>query len=283
MESPNTRVTNRSTQVMKKEEIKNLRKPVRTSKVVNPFTRALAPPFIGRRRDFYILRLPSNQGNFLNVNTYMKVFYIPWFTGLISYIYKPTTSSHFKPGLFEMTSLTWLPRTFEVLFTRIITHQDSRIEESWNLPIHNFLNFTRFQSSWKQQHCIQKAKFDIEFTKYSEGQQLAQNSTELLSWTLSCYEFRISHYSHTHEHFHEFSSSDCFEGERFFLNSPTLATRGSRLTPTIRFHENSWNLVKKHHPRNVGVDTCLPENLQRSYRGGSSGLPPSFLQIDGVP
>jgi hypothetical protein len=113
-------------------------------------------PFIGRRRDFYIPRLPSNLGNILNVNMYMKVFYILWFTGLISYIYKPTTSSHFKPGLFEMASLTWLPRTSEVFFTRIINHQDSRIEDSRNSQIHNFLNFTRFQSSWKQQHCGQR-------------------------------------------------------------------------------------------------------------------------------
>jgi hypothetical protein len=29
----------------------------------------------------------------------------------------------------------------------------------------------------------------------------------------------------------------CFEGVRFLPNSPTLAPRGSRLTPTIRFHE----------------------------------------------
>jgi hypothetical protein len=28
-----------------------------------------------------------------------------------------------------------------------------------------------------------------------------------------------------------------FEGERFLPNSPTLAPRGSRLTPTVRFHE----------------------------------------------
>jgi hypothetical protein len=51
-ESPNTRVTNESTQFMKDGETKNLRKPVLASKVVNPFTRALVPPFIGRRRDF---------------------------------------------------------------------------------------------------------------------------------------------------------------------------------------------------------------------------------------
>jgi hypothetical protein len=58
-------------------------------------------PFIGRRRDFYIPKTPSNLKNIPSVNTYMNVFYI-------SYIYKPATSSHTKPGLFETTSLTWL-------------------------------------------------------------------------------------------------------------------------------------------------------------------------------
>jgi hypothetical protein len=58
-------------------------------------------PFIGRRRDFYIPRLPLNLGNIPNVNTYKNVFYIPWFAGLISHIYKYATSSHFKPGLLK--------------------------------------------------------------------------------------------------------------------------------------------------------------------------------------
>jgi hypothetical protein len=35
-----------------KEETKYLPKTALASKVVNPFTHALAPPFIGRRRDF---------------------------------------------------------------------------------------------------------------------------------------------------------------------------------------------------------------------------------------
>jgi hypothetical protein len=74
---PNTRITNKSTRVTKEEETKNLQKPVLVSKVVNPFTRALAPPFIGRRRDFYILRIPLNLENIPSVNTYMNVFYIP--------------------------------------------------------------------------------------------------------------------------------------------------------------------------------------------------------------
>jgi hypothetical protein len=49
---------------------------------VTPFTRALAPPFIGRQRDFYIPKTPSSSKNIPNVNTYKNVF-------SISYIYKP--------------------------------------------------------------------------------------------------------------------------------------------------------------------------------------------------
>jgi hypothetical protein len=101
MESLNIKISNRNTQVTKKEETKNLRKSVFASKVVNPFTRALAPPFIGRRRGFYIPRIPSNLENIPSVNTYMNVFYISWFAGLISYIYKSATSSHFQPGLLK--------------------------------------------------------------------------------------------------------------------------------------------------------------------------------------
>jgi hypothetical protein len=50
--------------------------------------------------------------------------------------------------------------------------------------------------------------------------------------------------------FHESRQTRRFEGDRFFLNSPTLAPRGSGLTPTIRFHENLWISVK-----NVTLET----------------------------
>jgi hypothetical protein len=49
MESPNTRFQNERTKVRTREETRNPRKSVLTSKVVSPFTRAL-----------YIPRLPSN-------------------------------------------------------------------------------------------------------------------------------------------------------------------------------------------------------------------------------
>jgi hypothetical protein len=87
-------------QVMQ-EKTKSLPKTARTSKVVNPLTRALTPPFIGRRRDFYIPTIPLNSKNIPSVNTHTNVFYI-------SYIYKSATSSHVKPGLFETTTLTLL-------------------------------------------------------------------------------------------------------------------------------------------------------------------------------
>jgi hypothetical protein len=83
------------------KETRNLLKTAEASKVVNPFTRALASPFIGRRRDFYIPKTPLTLKNIPSVNMYINVFYI-------SYIYKPATSSHTKPELFETTSLTLL-------------------------------------------------------------------------------------------------------------------------------------------------------------------------------
>jgi hypothetical protein len=55
---------------------KESRKLVFASKVLNPSTHTVEPPFIGRRRDFYIPRLPSNLKHIPNVNMYMNVFYI---------------------------------------------------------------------------------------------------------------------------------------------------------------------------------------------------------------
>jgi hypothetical protein len=76
MESPNTRFQKKCGKVRQREGTKIPPKSVLVSKVVNPFTRALEPPFIGRRRDFYILRLPSNLKNIPSVNIYKNVFYI---------------------------------------------------------------------------------------------------------------------------------------------------------------------------------------------------------------
>jgi hypothetical protein len=91
----------RSNTAIERKETKNLPQVAQVPKIVNPFTRALAPPFIGRRRDFYIPKTPSSSKNIPSVNTYKNVF-------SFSYIYKPATSSHSKSGLFGTTTLTLL-------------------------------------------------------------------------------------------------------------------------------------------------------------------------------
>jgi hypothetical protein len=95
----------RSNTVLGRKEAMNLPVDGTSSKNMNPFTCALTPPFIGRRRDFYIPKTPSSSKNIPNVNTYKNVFFI-------QHIYKPATSSHSKPGLFGTITLTLLLRPF---------------------------------------------------------------------------------------------------------------------------------------------------------------------------
>jgi hypothetical protein len=102
--SPNTRereFLTRSNTVSRRKETVNLPSGGTSSKNLNLFTRALAPPFIGIRRDFYTPKTPLSSKNISNVNIYKNVFFI-------SHIYKPATSSHSKPGLFGTTTLTLL-------------------------------------------------------------------------------------------------------------------------------------------------------------------------------
>jgi hypothetical protein len=139
-----------------RRETKNLQKSALTSKVVNPFTRADAPPFIGRRMDFYLPTIPSNLGNIPNVNMYTNIFYIPWFTGLILYIYKLATSSHLKPGLSR-----WRLWLCSFLIPESLSHEDHRLLRLpnqifinspnllWSLIIAGF-RFQIFASSWFQ-------------------------------------------------------------------------------------------------------------------------------------
>jgi hypothetical protein len=55
-------------------------------------------------------------------------------------------------------------------------------------------------------------------------------------------------FNHPENSFREAWQTRHFEGGRFFLNSSTLAPRGSRLTPTIRFHEKTLKFSKKTSP-----------------------------------
>jgi hypothetical protein len=129
------------------------------------------PLLQGDEGNFYIPKIPSKLGNIPSVNTYKNVLYIPWFAGLISYIYKPATSSHVKPGLFEVASLTWLLSYFQTSPPWFPNFGDShpqfrrseipdlrrfRIPDLHRLMIPGLRRFVipefrRFQSSWNRQ------------------------------------------------------------------------------------------------------------------------------------
>jgi hypothetical protein len=240
MGSPNIIITNKSTQVTKKEETKNLRKPVLTSKVVNLFTRALAPPFIGRRRDFYIPRIPSNLENIPSVNTYMNAFYIPWFAGLISYIYKPATSSHFQPRLSKWRLWLGLFPDSQSFFPKIITHRDSRTEvpsDSWISQVPNLLNLTKFQLSWNIQKTFKPIR--LLFSCIIRRSAKCVVFIRMSSWMLPLSRNNIFHVEDNLWHFSRIRQIWRFKDERFLPNSPTLDTWGSGLTPTIRFPEQN--------------------------------------------
>jgi hypothetical protein len=150
-----------------REGTRNPRKSILVSKVVNPFTRALEPPFIGRRRDFYIPRLPSNLENIPSVNTYMNVFYIPLFVGLISYIYKPATSSHFEHELLRWRLWLGLPSTIETWFMKITTRWDFRTEiprASRISRVHEFLSLPDFSCPETNSRLAIQGQFGDYFT-----------------------------------------------------------------------------------------------------------------------
>jgi hypothetical protein len=204
---------------MKKKGTTNPWKLVFASKVVNHFTRALVPPFIGRRRDFYIPRLPSNLKNIPSVNTYMNVFYIPWFARLISYIHKPVTSSHLEPGLLRWRLWLGSSLTFEALFMKIIACRDSRTEtppDSRTSRVPGLLSFARFQSSWnKQQTCEPKTirlLSSHNIRNFRESYEIQQGVFMIVSlWN------RTFHPEANREFIHEFGKSDVSRVKGFCL------------------------------------------------------------------
>jgi hypothetical protein len=104
MEPPSTgnwKLKNRHVKEFKNSETKKSLKACILLKSCESHYTCPWTPFIGRRRHFYIPKLPSDLRNM-----YMNVFYIPWFTELTSYIYKSATRSYLEPGL--LTSHLWL-------------------------------------------------------------------------------------------------------------------------------------------------------------------------------
>jgi hypothetical protein len=137
------------------------------------------------------------------VNMYMNVFYISWFTGLISYICKSSTSSHFKPGLLSWRLWLGLPLTSEALLVKIITYQDSRNETPQDSRISRFLISCETDSRPANQkpirllssHNIRRLANCMKFIRMS-------------SRTFPCHETEFSTLRHIHVYIHEFGNFD---------------------------------------------------------------------------
>jgi hypothetical protein len=91
--------TFKSGMLFTKEEIKNLLKTAYDSKVVSFYTCPRAPFYRETKGLFTSRKYPRIQRIFLVWTCTQNVFYISWFGGLISHIYKPVNSSHVEPRL----------------------------------------------------------------------------------------------------------------------------------------------------------------------------------------
>jgi hypothetical protein len=172
----------------------------------------------------------------------MNVFYIPWFAGLISYIYKPATSSHSQPGLLKWRLWLGFFPDSRRFFPKIITHRDSRTEvpsDSWILQVPDLLNLTRFQLSWNIKQAREPKLIRLLFSCIIRRSAKCVIFIWMSSWMFPLPRNSIFHVENNSRHFSRIWQIRRFEGERFLPNSPTLAPRGSGLTLTIRFHEQN--------------------------------------------
>jgi hypothetical protein len=104
----------------RKRRQKNLLKTAQASKVVSPFTRALVPPFIGRRRDFYFRKYPQIQGIFLMWTHTLMSFTTHTFTS-VPLVH--TLNPDFWGNVFDLASC-WFAN---LLFMEAFLHHNLRI------------------------------------------------------------------------------------------------------------------------------------------------------------
>jgi hypothetical protein len=198
----------------------------------------------------------------------MKVFYI-------SYIYKPAISSHPKPGLFGMATLTLL-LTGSCISLFVTSEPD----------LQHILEFPVSWSSWLRQFEIPDFRMfatpRLHRFKIPENRMFAiprlrrfKIPENRLFVILKLRRFKIPENrecSVPGKHILRIPLNSTFRGWQVFLNSPTLAPRGSGLTPTIRFHEN------QNFGKNVTLRTSEGTRVTRKPHNGlieaSAELPP---------
>jgi hypothetical protein len=135
-------------------------------KSCEPLYTCTRPPFIGRRRDFYSLKLPSDLKNIPNRNMHMNAFYISWLAELISDIYKSVIHSHLEPGL--SAPPLWLgPVVASALHSRRFTGAQIHVFNRWNHLRNRVSRFLRrspkFPLSWNNKQTCEFALFRRSF------------------------------------------------------------------------------------------------------------------------
>jgi hypothetical protein len=143
-----------------------------------------------------------------------------------------------------VTSLTWLlpdPWISYSWKSPLIVAPESRLHQ-----ISELRRFQNFADSWFQNFTnLNHPEIDSRFAHRCQIRLLFSHITwrpkkhlrliRISSWMFPFHETELF----TPKEIHEFRQIWHFEGVRVLPNSPTLAPRGSELTPTIRFHENS--------------------------------------------
>jgi hypothetical protein len=147
----------------------------------------------------------------------MNVFYI-------SYIYKPVTSSHIKPRLFETPSLTWLPTD-----SWISPFRKSSYVVIFELELQQIPELRRFPISWFRKFMTSGLhRFTTLGASHVQDSRSSQvRDSELRkSRALDLHKFAISElhrfkipdlhrFKIPENSFHEFRKTRRFEGDRF--------------------------------------------------------------------
>jgi hypothetical protein len=204
----------------------------------------------------------------------------------ISYIYKPATSSHAKPGLFETTTLTLL-----LASSWISPFRKSSLAVTPELVLHHTPEFHRFPKFVASQIRDSEPSHvrDSEASRVQDSRPPCVRDSET-SWVSDSRSSRVrdsetswvsdsrsSRVLFSWKLTSQISLTSTFRGWQVFLNSPTLAPQASGLTPTIQFHEKFQNFSK-----NVTLEMSEGTRVTRKPRNGrikarSHNYPPSPL------
>jgi hypothetical protein len=142
----------------------------------------------------------------------------------ISYIYKPATSSHIKPGLFEMTSLTWLPTD-----SWISPFRKSSYAVTFELELQQIPELRRFPISWFRRFMTSGLhRFttsgasqvqDSRSSQVCDFELRGSRASDLRKFTISeLHRFKIPdlhRFKIPENSFHKFRKTWRFEGDRF--------------------------------------------------------------------